>query len=65
MRVGRMVLDRRKVKVRDFWWELGSAACRLQQLWDTIVAALKIEFKSVKFELLLLLCAAIKGKEIE
>ena len=58
-----MVLERRKVRVREDKWEFGSAAWRDLQLCVATTAALKIEFKSVKFELLLLFCAAIKEKE--
>ena len=59
---GRTVFEVRKVRVRLLEWEFGSEAPNARTLWETTVAALKLKFKSVKFGLLLLCCAAIKSK---
>ena len=53
----------RKVRVRLLVCELGSETPSARVLWEATVAALKLKFKSVKFGLLLLFCAAIKSKK--
>ena len=64
MLIGRTVLDWRKVRVRLLEWEFGSEDESDLTLWDATTAALKIEFKSEKFGLLLLSgCAAIKSEK--